>query len=222
MDYSPALLIAALFFCLRGAHAAASRWSRRLILGLTMAACVWGSTVGTALSINSYNLGLKLRNPAAFRSLVAFFGGNPGEILYAFDVIQFQAKAIRSGPPGNRREILLTTGSPRAADFIFVQYTGPATARFGYQHGSDAPVLGPEVGPLPNPFDLGIDYGGPVEKRRVEVTVNGTAVFTNRATFYFTTTNHIGVGRDLNGSPMGLQPFGGALQVKRMGLGLEP
>jgi hypothetical protein len=175
-----------------------------------------------ALSINSYDLGLKVRNPPAFKSLVAFFGGNPEELLYAFDQVQLEAKALRTGVPKSMPEVLLTTGSRGAGDFVFVQYTGSDRARFGYQHGEEAPVLGPEVAFPTGPFDLAVTYGGPVEDRTIRVAINGTVVFVHRATFYFTSAKGIGVGRDQIGSPMHLEPFSGTLEVKRLGLGLEP
>jgi hypothetical protein len=221
MDSAPGLLVAGIFLCCWAVSRISAAWLRRLILGFTVAACAWGSVAGAALSINSYNLGLKMRNPAAFRALVAFFGGDPNQILYGFDSIQFQATAVRTGPPGRQPEVLLTTGAPGSADFVFVQYTSPTTARFGYQHSGEAPVMGPELGSLPNPFDLVIAYGGPVERRSLQVFVNGVTALDQPAMFYFTTKN-MGVGRDTNGSALGLQPFGGALQVRRLGLGLEP
>ena len=121
-----------------------------------------------------------------------------------------------------------SSGSPpssafiNSAVYIFVQYTSLTTARFGYLHAGEPPVLGPEVGPILNPFDIDITYGGPVERRMVEVAINGHAVLMQSALFYFTTMKNIGVGRDPNGNNIGLQPFGGAIQTKRLGLGLEP
>ena len=211
-DYAPELLVAALFVCLWAADrnsASRGRW----VMGITLAACLWGTLCTTALSINSYNHSLRTKNPQTFRRLVAFFGGDPAGIRYPVRKLGFAGSIVFSPRPSSMREAILSSGAPHAGDVVFVEYLGRDRLRFGVQHWDWPEVAGPEVSYIPGTTHVfsveyvRADYG------RLTVRMDGQEVLRREGEIYFTAPGEVAVGQDKTGLTPAVAPFSGQLGV---------
>jgi hypothetical protein len=212
-DYAPELLVAALFVCLWAVSAAQSRAKRTIAVAATVVGCVWGTGCTMALSVNSYNHSLRTRNPADFRSLVSFFGGDPSAIRYPVRQLKFAATMTIPGGAGrSSREAILSAGSGEAGDVVFVEYTGRNRLRFGVQHAGHREVLGPEIEYTAGaPLDFLLDYER-TGYGRLTVRLAGQTVLFRQGEMCFTAPAEIAVGRDKRGS--GEMPrFSGQLAI---------